>query len=95
MNDLKKISHILASHLDFNYNKVFMFGSRVKMTHRIDSDLDLLIDDTTSIAPSLISYLRESFENSDLLYKVDIVLKSQISDEFFYKIKNDLVEIKY
>ncbi len=95
MNDLKEIKLILNNHLNINQNKVFIFGSRAQGSHRPDSDLDLLIDDSVFLEASIITRLHEAFEESQILYKVDIVLRSQISEEFYQKIKKDLTEIKY
>ena len=58
-----------------------------------DSDLDILIVDKVTIRPQIVPLLEEAFENSDLPYKIDIVIKSRISDEFYNRIKPDLVSI--
>jgi predicted nucleotidyltransferase len=43
IEDLNEIVHKWASGLDFRI-KVYLFGSRLKGTHRADSDLDLAIE---------------------------------------------------
>jgi len=43
IKDLNEIIHKWASDLDFRI-KVYLFGSRLKGTHRPDSDLDLAIE---------------------------------------------------
>ena len=92
MTDLKIVKTILSKHYTLDENPTYIFGSRASKTHRPDSDLDILIDDQ-NIAPENISYLNEEFEESSLLYKVDIVLKSRIDDEFYQKIKPSLIRI--
>lgn len=92
MQDLKIVKKILEAHFDLQQNKVFLFGSRALGTHRENSDLDLLIIDR-NISPSTITKLEEAFEESELKFKVDIVLRSRIADEFFQKIEKDLKEL--
>jgi predicted nucleotidyltransferase len=93
MNEFKKVKDILSEYINFNECDVYLFGSRMKGTHRPDSDLDVLIVDKSTIQPKIVPVLEEAFENSDLPYKVDIVIKSRISDEFYNHIKPDLVGI--
>ena len=73
-------------------NPTYIFGSRANNTNRPDSDLDIFIDDS-SISSETVSFINEEFENSDVLYKVDIVLKSRIDHEFYSKIKSELKKI--
>lgn len=92
MQDLEIVKEILEKNIDLGLNKVFIFGSRASGTNRENSDLDLLIIDQ-NISSATVTKIEEDFEDSKLLYKVDIVLKSRITDEFFEKIEKDLVSI--
>lgn len=89
MTDLKTVKSILSSHYDLNKNPTFIFGSRATKTNRPDSDLDVLIEDN-ELPSSTLTFLKESFEDSELHFKVDIVLKSRIDEVFFNKIAKNL-----
>lgn len=66
----------------------FAFGSRVKGSHRKFSDLDICIK--APISDAQLSHLEEDLEESDLPFKVDIVLWDRCSDDFKNIILNDL-----
>lgn len=70
----------------------FAFGSRVKGTHRKFSDLDICIK--TLISDAQLSHLEEDLEESDLPFKVDVVLWDRCSEDFKNNIANDLELIK-
>jgi predicted nucleotidyltransferase len=67
---------------------VFVFGSRSKGTAKPLSDLDLVI--MGEVDKHLLSQVREGLEESNLPYKVDIVLWSEISASFQNQIQRDL-----
>ena len=94
MNEFIKVKDIVSTCLNLKEFSVYLFGSRVKGTHRPDSDLDILIDDKITIDPSIVSKLEEAFEESGLPFKVDIVIRSRISDEFYNKIKGNIKKIE-
>jgi predicted nucleotidyltransferase len=89
MNDLKTVRSILSKHYNISKNPTYIFGSRANGTHRSNSDLDILINDS-NINPETVSLLTEEFEESNILYKIDIVLKSRIDNEFYKKIESQL-----
>lgn len=84
---------ILSEYFDGTPLCVFVFGSRARTSARIDSDLDLLIDTQEQIPLSTIAQLKESFEESDLPFHVDIVLRTDISPEFYQRIQEDLLPL--
>lgn len=55
------------------YPPCYVFGSRVKGTHKPFSDLDLCFKGEGRIPDRIIAELGEKFENSDLPFKVDII----------------------
>ena len=67
----------------------FVFGSRTKGTAKKFSDLDLLIKDP--IDSCALIHLKNEFEESTILYKVDVVLWDKIDDNFRSIIKDDLL----
>jgi predicted nucleotidyltransferase len=70
--------------------KPFVFGSRAKHTAKPLSDLDLCIKE--NFDKSTIRKLQDAFEESDLPFKVDVVIWSELSDGFRNHIENDLVK---
>jgi predicted nucleotidyltransferase len=70
---------------------VFVFGSRAKKTAKPLSDLDLCLKDNYD--KSTIRKLQDAFEESDLPFKVDVVVWSELSDDFQKHIEKDLVEL--
>ena len=92
MQNFDLVKYILEQHINLDKNPAFIFGSRTTSSFRDSSDLDILILDE-SISPAVVTKLQEAFEESDLLFKVDLVLRSRISDEFFRQIKDSLVPL--
>ena len=84
---------ILSEYFDGTPLSVLVFGSRAHTSPRTDSDLDLLIDTQEQVPLSTIAKLRESFEESDLPFRVDIVLRTDISPEFYQRIQGDLLPL--
>ena len=62
--------------------EVRVFGSRYNLTARKYSDLDLVILDQDKLDLKLFANLRETFEESDLPFRVDILDWHCISQEF-------------
>jgi predicted nucleotidyltransferase len=74
--ELKIISEILKNYK----NSTVIFGSRVKGSFKKFSDLDICLK--TKIFDADFEFLQEKFDNSDLPFKVDIVVYDQLSDAF-------------
>jgi predicted nucleotidyltransferase len=70
----------------------FVFGSRVKGTHKEFSDLDLCY--RVDIPDSVLANLLNDFEQSDLPFKVDIIAWNRCSPEFQKHIENDLMPVE-
>ncbi len=68
---------------------VYVFGSRTKNNARAFSDLDLCLK--ADYDKTIIRKLQDDFEDSDLPFKVDIVVWSELSENFKKQIENDLV----
>ncbi len=71
--------------------EVWVFGSRVSWATNKYSDLDLVIFDAT---PEQIGDLKEAFEESNLLFTVDILSWENIPDDFKNNIKKKYVVIQ-
>jgi predicted nucleotidyltransferase len=81
---------ILREHLRTMSVSVFVFGSRVRSSHRADSDLDLLIEAREAIPLAVLGRLKEAFEESDLPFRVDVVDRAAISPAFYQRIRDEL-----
>jgi predicted nucleotidyltransferase len=87
--------HLEPKHLEIicqvlkPYHKNFyVFGSRSKGTHRPLSDLDLVCREPLSKLQ--VSEINEKFEESNLPFKVDLVLWDELDENFRKKISADL-----
>ena len=67
----------------------YVFGSRAKTKAKTFSDLDLCVKE--SYSKSTIRMFQDDLESSDLPFKVDLVVWSELSPEFKSHIENDLV----
>lgn len=86
-SQLELVRSILSHyHRDFH-----AFGSRTKGTQRPLSDLDVL--SKIPLTKLQVSTITESFEESDLPFKVDLILWGQIDSTFQQRIAADLVPI--
>ncbi len=74
-----------------NYKNVYVFGSRVTGKHKKFSDLDICLKD--DISDYEYEILKEKFEKSDLLFKVDLVEYSKVKDSFKKVIDKGCVEL--
>jgi predicted nucleotidyltransferase len=86
----KILCAILREHLPQMPVSVFVFGSRTRRSHRVDSDLDLLIDAQGEIPLSIMAKLKGAFEDSNLPFRVDVANRTDVSSEFYQKIQEDL-----
>lgn len=68
-----------------------VFGSRAKGTARDLSDLDLVL--RASIAPIDLAKLRSAFEESNLPYKVDLVLLDDLDSSFLKQVEQDFIPL--
>jgi predicted nucleotidyltransferase len=53
--------------------KIYLFGSRARGTHSRSSDFDIALDTGAPIDSYLIGLIKESIENSNIPFFVDIV----------------------
>jgi predicted nucleotidyltransferase len=86
---LQTVTNILRKHDLLQFSAAF--GSRVQGTHQEYSDLDILIRAPQALSLAQFSELDQSFAESDLPFKVDLVDWHKISDGFREKIRNYIV----
>ena len=89
----KLLLDILTHYLPVVPLSVYMFGSRARQSPRPDSDLDLLLDVHGNVPLSTLAQLRDALEESDLPFRVDVVLRADVDPEFFQRIKDDLIPL--
>ena len=75
----KTVLALLASHLP--NTTAWVYGSRVKWTSSPKSDLDLVVFATPEQA-GRVSDLREAFEESNLLFRVDLFVWDEVPEQF-------------
>jgi uncharacterized protein len=69
---------------------LYIFGSRVKGTHRKHSDIDLLLS-AHSLDQSSLGNI--DFENTDIPYIIDLVLEPDLFDKYVEEINSHKVLI--
>lgn len=77
---LKIVLSILSKHVP-DY-EVWVFGSRVGRCPKKHSDLDLVIKTDSPVPARTLAHLREAFSESDLPFKVDVVVWARLSESF-------------
>jgi len=73
--------------------EVWAFGSRAKGTAKAYSDLDLAVISQRPLPIAVMADLRESFDESDLTIKVDVVDWARTSVKFREIIQTDRVVV--
>jgi len=91
--EMEEIIEILKSHFKNGYT--LAFGSRYNGTNKRYSDLDLAFvkNDGTSLTVSEWGRLKEAFEESDLIYRVDVIDYWGATDSFRQIIDNNCIRI--
>ena len=93
--DLLIVKDILRKHLPHQRVGVFVFGSRTQGKAKKYSDLDLCIMGDKALSLQKMEDLRNSFSESDLPYRVDIVVWAELDPDFRKIIAAQLKELKY
>lgn len=74
--------------------EVYFFGSRVDGTSHKGSDLDVLIKWSSRVDLGQLSLAKEAIEESNILFKVDIVDYHRCSEQMIKNISKNIVKIK-
>ena len=82
--------NIVGKYLDFDQNKVFLFGSRVTGKGNERSDIDIGIEGVEEISRQIMAKIKEDFESLPILYKVDVVDFKKVSPDFYNLAKQDI-----
>jgi predicted nucleotidyltransferase len=79
--ELSTVRAILRRHLASNF-KVYAFGSRAGGRVKPWSDLDLSIEGGEPVPLATLGALADEFDESDLIWKVDLVDRATVSEAF-------------
>jgi predicted nucleotidyltransferase len=79
--ELKTVRAILRRHLDPQF-KVYVFGSRAGGRVKPWSDLDLSIEGEEPVPLATLAALADDFDESELIWKVDLVDRATVSEAF-------------
>jgi predicted nucleotidyltransferase len=74
---------------------VYLFGSQARQTARFGSDIDIAIERTDGkpLAPGVLSALKDAFDDSRLVERVDVIDLNRASLSFKNAIKKDAVAL--
>lgn len=78
----KEIKNIISRHLDLKKYKIFIFGSRTTGKARKFSDYDVGVMGKIAIPLATMAKIKDSFEESDLPYIVDVVDFATVLKDF-------------
>jgi uncharacterized protein len=78
----KELLSIIGRHVDLSRYRVFFFGSRVNGTGTERSDIDVGIEGPDGIPGHVIGTIQEELSQLPLLYKIDIVDFSHVTNTF-------------
>lgn len=70
-------------------NEVWMFGSRAGGAPKPHSDVDLVVIDDPAVPENLLAALKLDFEESNLPFRVDVVLWSGLAPAFRQLVDSD------
>ncbi len=82
----RTVLRLIGTHLP--NTEVWAYGSRVKWTSRPQSDLDLVVFSAPE-QHRQVSDLREAFEESDLPFRVDVLVWDDVSESFRERIEEE------
>jgi len=87
--DLAEARRIVTSMLKNNPASVYLFGSRAVGKMTAHSDIDVAVLPKKSLPPGLLAEIRDALENSQIIYKVDLVNLSEVSELFKNRVINE------
>lgn len=88
-HEFQLVQQVLDRHLPGK--SVMVFGSRAQNQGKKYSDLDLVVMGNESLSLSVHANLAEDFDESDLVFKVDIVDWASLSETFRAEIMRNAV----
>lgn len=95
-SDWALIERFLIEPLKKEGYRLYIFGSRARGDHKKFSDLDILVDDSNVKKPlpsHALNSIIESLEDSNLAFRVDLVLINDLALSYDANVKRDMVEV--
>jgi predicted nucleotidyltransferase len=93
--ELQLIKDLLRRFLDPHKVKAALFGSRIRNSARDDSDLDLLVHGENEIPLATMAKIKEAFEESSLLFHVDVVDFHRLNEVFRKLITEEQIPVDF
>ncbi len=90
--DIQKIREIIQARLAKYPVRIFLFGSHATGLARSTSDIDVAVLSQIELPAGLLSQVREDFEESNVLYNVDLVDISKTDEAFRQRVLSEGVE---
>ena len=90
----KSLLNIFGKYLCLEEYKIFYFGSRVNGKGSERSDIDIGLYGKNPIHSSIVSSIQEDIENLPILYTIEVIDFSTVSDEFRKLALQNIEEIK-
>jgi len=87
--DVEEAKRIVLNMLASYPTKVYLFGSRANGTMGRYSDIDIGVLPNEQLPTGLLSSIREALEQSNILYRVEIVDLSKVADEFKNRVTSE------
>jgi predicted nucleotidyltransferase len=81
-NELDKIRRIVLGRLEGRRVRVYLFGSRARGDAMRWSDVDVAVEPLEPLPCLLLGDIQEALEESNVVYKVDLVDLSKVDPEF-------------
>lgn len=73
---------------------VWIFGSRARGDHKKFSDIDILVESHDKNISSLLSNIREKFEEGNFPYKIDLLLIEDLAQSYKDSVLEDRIRLK-
>jgi predicted nucleotidyltransferase len=80
--ELDKVRRIVLERLEGRRVRVYLFGSRARGDAMRWSDVDVAVEPLEPLPGLLLGDIQEALEESDVVYKVDLVDLSAVTNEF-------------
>ena len=89
----RQIKQVFSHYLPQGGYRLFFFGSRVKGVNSPRSDIDLGIKGQQELSPEIKLEIEEELQNLPILYKIDLVDFTNVSEGFKEKALRNIEEI--
>jgi len=78
----RRVEKIFRQYLPQQNYRLFFFGSRIRGNNSPRSDIDLGVETPQGLSPKTKLEIEEELQNLPILYKIDLVDFSNVSEDF-------------